>query len=150
MTALCEMATVDEVRIHIKAAQTISLNVSSDLMEMQLFSSSGGLIGKIKDILFAKWNEGALPIQAGQHDNTVFVANPVKIYYAASLIDCEVFAHLRIGVERYYGELSDAQAAMLKGEGPQVNLPSIEEGWRKVEADEQVDPEITFEGVRSY
>ncbi len=150
MTALCEMATVDEVRIHLKAAQTISLNVTSDLMEMQLFSPSGGLIGKIGDLLFAKWNEGALPTQPGQHDSTAFVPNPVKIYHAANLIDCDVFAHLRIGVERYYGELTDAQAAMLKGEGPQVELPSIEEGWRKLEADEQVDAEISFEGVRSY
>ena len=39
---------------------------------------------------------------------------------------------------------------MLKGEGPQIDLPSIEEDWRKVEADEQVNPESTFERVRSY
>ena len=150
MKALCEMATVEEVRIYLKATQTISLNITSDLMEMQLFSRSGGLIGKIRDLLFAKWNEGALPTQPGQHDNTVFVENPVKIYYAAKLVDCDVFAHLRIGVDRYYGELTDAQAAMLKGEGPQVELPLIEEGWRKLEADEQVDAEISFEGLRSY
>lgn len=150
MKALCEMATVEEVRIYLKATQTISLNITSDLMEMQLFSRSGGLIGKIRDLLFAKWNEGALPTQPGQYDNTVFVENPVKIYYAAKMVDCDVFAHLRVGVDRYYGELTDAQAAMLKGEGPQVELPLIEEGWRKLEADEQVDAEISFEGLRSY
>ena len=132
MTALVEMATLAEIRIELKATQPISLNFTSDLMEIELFSSAGGLIGKIRDLLFAKWNERALPTEPGLHENIVFVTNPVRIFYAAKFVECDIFAHLDVVVDRYFGQLSDAQIAMMKGEGPRVEMPSFEESWRKI------------------
>lgn len=150
MTALCEMATVEGVRIHIKATETFSLNPEADLMEIQLFSKSGVLLGKIKELLFAKWNDGELPIEPGTHESVAFAPNPVKFTYSTRWIECDVFAHITVGKLRYSGELNDEQVAMLTGEGPEVEMPDIETDWRKLEADEEVDADVTFEGVTTY
>lgn len=150
MKALCEMATVEQVRINIKATESFSLNPEADLMEIQLFSPKGTLLGKIKELVFDKWNDGELPVEPGQHDNTPFVQNPVKFNYDDRWIDCDVFAHINIALERYFGDLTDAQVAMLTGTGPDVDMPEIEDGWRKLDAEEAVDAEITFNGITSY
>ncbi|WP_155121431.1 hypothetical protein [Bryobacter aggregatus] len=149
MTALCEMAVVKDVRIQIKATETISLNLTADLMQIQLFSRSGGLLGTIRELLFAKWNEGELPIEEGQHNDVVFAPNPVQIWYSGRLITSEVYAHMTVGVVRYFGELNDAQAAMIRDDGPEVEMPQMED-WRELQPEDVVAPEITFGGVRSY
>jgi hypothetical protein len=150
MTALCEMATVDQVRIHIKATSAFSVNPQDELMEIQLYSAKGGSLGKIRDLLFAQWNEGQLPMDAGQHDGVGFVENPVKFFYGGQWVECDVFAHLTVGKLRFAGELTDAQVKMLTGEGPEVEMPDIEEEWRKLAADELADADVTFEGVTPY
>lgn len=140
MTALCEMAVIDEVRIHIKASHTISLNLASDLMEIQIFTGTGGFLGKIRDLLFAKWNEGDLPTAPGLHENLVFVPNPVKIWHSGRMVDADVFAHLTVGQLRYAGEVED----------PEAELPDLAAAWRKLAPDEAFEAEITFNGVQSY
>ena len=150
MTALCEMATVEQVRIHIKSKETFSLNVQADLMELQLFSRTQGLLGVIKDLVFAKWNDGAFPTEPGEYEGLVFVENPVRLFHSGRWLDCDVFARLTVGQTRFFGELSAGQVAMLRGEGPAVEMPEIESEWRRLAADETVDAEITFEGVTPY
>ena len=140
MTALCEMAVVEQVRIQIKAAETISLNLTADLMETQIFTRSGGLLGKIRDLVFAKWNEGELPTAPGLHENQVFVPNPVKIWHSGRMVDADVLANLTVAILRYVGEV----------ESPNVDPPDFASGWRMLAPDEPFDAEVTFEGVQSY
>lgn len=140
MTALCQMAIVDELRIQIKATHTISLNLSSDLMEIQIFTSTGGFLGKIRDLVFGQWNEGLLPTSPGIHEDLVFVPNPVKIWHSGGMVDADVLAHLTVGVLRYAGVV----------DGPGADLSDLENGWRKLAPDEIFDAEITFDGIQSY
>ena len=140
MTALCQMATVDELRIQIKATRAISLNLSSDLMEIELFTSSGGLLGKIRDLVFGQWNEGLLPTSPGVHEDLVFVQNPVQLWHAGQMVDADVLASLTVGVLRYAGVV----------DGPEADLSDLENGWRKLAPDESFDAEITFDGIQSY
>ena len=140
MTALCRMATVAELRIQIKATHAISLNLSSDLMEIQLFSSTGALLGKIRDLVFGQWNAGLLPTSPGIHQDLVFVQNPVQLCHSGQMVDADVLAHLTVGVLRYGGEV----------DGPEAVLSDLENGWRKLAPDESFDAEITFDGIQSY
>ena len=134
------MATVDELRIQIKATHAIALNLSSDLMEIQLFTGNGALLGKIRDLVFAQWNEGLMPTSPGVHENLVFVQNPVQLLHSGQMVEAEVLAHLTVGVLRYAGVV----------DGPEADLSDLENGWRKLAPDEIFDAEITFDGIQSY
>jgi hypothetical protein len=142
MTAIVEMATAKEVRFHLKAAETISLNVTSDLAQTAILSKTGGFLGKIGGLFEAAWDAGELPVEEGAHENVEIVKNPVKIWYAGKLIDCDLFAHMTVGRERYVGEVVD-------GHDPE-EMPEFDESWRKLADGETVEAELTYFGVKSY
>jgi len=150
MTALCEMATVDQVRIQIKATHAFALDPQDELMEIQLYSPNGAAKGKIRELFFARWNEGQLHLAPGEHEGLDFVENPVKFFYGGQWVECDALAHLYVGKLRFAGELTEAQVKMLTGIGPEVDMPNIEEDWRKLAADEVFDADVTFEGVSPY
>lgn len=150
MNAVCEMAAVDSVRIRIHAAESFSLNVTEELMELQLFHTGGRLLGTIKDLFFGAWNEGKVPTGSGEHESVQFVECPVRFYHSGRWIECDVFAHVTVARTRYGGTLSPEQLAMLKGEGPEVDMPDFESGWTELTPDEEIDSAITLEGIRSH
>ncbi len=150
MTALCELATVDHVQISIQSGQTFCLNLEIDLMELLLFSRPGSSLGTIKELLFDKWHEGKLPKDPGEYDSVSFVENPVMIQIQTGWLECNVTATLKIGQNRFLGELTSDQLAMMTGTGPEVDMPNIEEEWKKLDAEETVDTEIVFQGITPY
>ena len=150
MKALCELATIEDVRINIKSSQTFSLNPKANMMEIMLFSSQGAYLGKIEELIFAKWHDGELPVDPGEYDDIAFVESPVKFNHNSLWIDCKVTARLRIGLDRFAGELTDEQVAMMTGDGPEVEMPDIESEWRKLDAEETLEVDITFQGITPY
>ena len=150
MTALCELATIDHVQISIQSGQTFSLNLEMDLMELPLFSSTGSTLGTIKELLFDKWHEGKLPKDSGEYESVSFVENPVMIQIQTGWLECNVTAALKIGQSRFLGELTSDQLAMMTGTGPEVDMPDIEQTWRKLDDEEIVDTDIIFQGITPY
>ncbi len=150
MTALCELATLAHVQISIQSDQTFSLNLEMDLMELPLFSNTGSPLGIVKELLFDKWHEGKLPNDPGEYDSVGFVENPVMIQIQTGWLECNVAATLQIGQNRFLGELTTDRLAMMTGTGPEVDMPNIEEEWKKLDAEETVDTDIVFQGVTPY
>ena len=150
MTALCELATLDHVQIGIQADQTFSLNLQMDLMELPLFSGTTAPLGTVKELLFDKWHEGTLPKDPGEYESVTFVENPVLIQIPTGWLQCTITATLKIGQNRFLGELSSDQLAMMTGTGPEVEMPNIEEEWKKLDPEDPIDPDIIFQGVTPY
>jgi hypothetical protein len=142
MIAICEMATVKEVRFQLKAAETISLNVTGDLTQTSIFSKTGGFLGKIGELFFRRWNEGELPVEPGEHEGVEFVKNPIKIWYNGKLIDAEAHAHVSVGRARFAGEVPE-------GHDPET-MPEFDESWRELSDGEEVDAALTYHGIKSY
>ena len=150
MTALCELLTLENIQISIQSPQTFSLNLEQDLMEITLFSKNASSLGTIKELLFEQWHEGQLPNDPGDYEGVSFIENPVMIQSPTGWLECSVTASLKIGLNRYLGELTGDQLAMITGTGPEVDMPSIEDEWRKLAAEESIDPDIVFQGVTPY
>jgi hypothetical protein len=150
MTALCELATVDNVQISIQSDQTFSLNLETDLMELPLYSLNASPLGSIKELLFDKWHAGELPKDPGEYAGISFVENPVMIQIPTGWLQCNITATLKIGQNRFLGELSSDQLAMMTGTGPEVEMPDIEEEWKKLDPEDPIDPDVIFQGITPY
>lgn len=151
MTALCHMARIKNVSIKIEAASPISLDVTGDLMETQLYGKGGGGLGTIRDLLFAKWNEGELPSDPGVHERVEFVSNPVQVFHGG-YVQADVFATIEVAHSRYVGEFSAAQAAVIEGSSEEeVEMPDIPNAWEEVPADApDPDTQAVFTSVMQY
>lgn len=150
MKVLFEIATIEEVRIAVKPTSGMKPPPMSEYFSKDVSSRDGEKKGTVKELVYGKWNEGEFPREEGQHDNLVFVENPVGLDFGGSAIECDLFATLTVGRERYLVDLSEAQMAMLQGEGPEVEMPDPELDGVAVGAGEAVEAEFTIELVRPY
>jgi hypothetical protein len=152
MTALCHMARIKNVSIKIEAETPISLDVTGDLMETQIFGKGGGGLGSVRDLLFAKWNEGEMPTAPGTHERVEFVANPVQVYSLGGYTPASVFATMEVAESRYVGEFSEAQAAVIEGRSEdEVEMPDIPNAWEELaEGEAAPETEAVFTSVMQY
>jgi hypothetical protein len=150
MKVLFEIATIEELRIGVKPRQGMMMGPVGDYTDRELYDQEERRLGTVKELLYERWNERALPDGAGRHDEVEFVSNPVKMDFRGTLMECDVLATLIVGRERFTLELDEAQMAMLRGEGPEVEMPDPETAGVKLGADEAVEAEFTIEAVRPY
>jgi len=150
ITSICEVAVIERIQISVASKTTLSFGVGWDPLNLPLWNLKGDQLGIVRDLLYAKWNASELPTAPGAHENIVFVENPVHIYDMGSAVEVEVFAHLDVGSLRYFGELNDAQIALLSGTGPVVTMPEIEATWRMLTAEESPAAQFALSAVTTY
>lgn len=152
MTALCHMARIKNVSIKIEAETPISLDVTGDLMETPLYDKSGGGLGTVRDLLFAQWNEGDLPVDPGTHERVAFAQNPVQVFSHGGYVKANVFATIEVAHSRYLGEFTAAQAAVIEGSSEEeVEMPDIPNAWEELpEGAPEPETQAVFTSVMQY
>lgn len=146
------MARIKNVSIKIEAETPISLDVTSDLMETPLYGKSGGGLGTVRDLLFARWNEGELPSEPGTHERVEFTQNPVQVFSHGGYVKASVFATIEVAHSRYVGAFTPAQAAVIEGTSEEeVEMPDIPNAWEEVpEGAPDPDTQAVFTSVMQY
>jgi hypothetical protein len=146
------MAEIRNVSIKIEAAQSISIDLTGDLMETKLYSPGGTSLGTVRDLLFARWNEGALPSDAGTHERLEFIANPIYVASHGDFMKANIFATVEVAQRRYVGAFTPEQVAVLEGvAGAETEMPNIPRDWREIAApEEDPDTQAVFTSVLQY
>ncbi len=150
MVVLCEMAKIEGVRVKVNAADTVEMNPMMDMLAMEVQTLEGQPLGKVSELVYAKWNEGEFPTTPGRHDGLAFTPGRVKFFTAGRWVEGELLASLDVITARYVGELTEAQVAMLKGENVEADPPDFSQGWRELAEGELIEAEFSLEGVETY
>jgi hypothetical protein len=146
------MARIRNVSIKIDAEAPISLNVTQDLMQTQLYNLNGGGLGTVRDLLFAKWNDGELPVQPGTYERVDFIGSSVRVYSLGAYVTAKVLATIEVGETRYLGSFTEQQVAVLDGSSEiEVEMPDIPNAWEEI-AEDAPDPKVQaeFTSVMQY
>lgn len=150
MVVLCEMAKIEGVRVKVNAADAVEVNPMMDMLGMEVQTLEGQPLGKVSELVYARWNSGEFPTTPGRHDGLVFTPGRVQFFTAGRWVEGELLASLDVILGRYVGELTAAQVAMLKGEDVEADPVDFSQGWRELEDGEAVDAEFTMEGIETY
>lgn len=150
MVVLCEMAKIEGIRVKVNAADAVEVTPMMDMLSVEVQTLEGQSLGKISQLLYAKWNEGELPTTPGRHDGLVFTPGKVKFFIAGRWVEGELLASLDVTKARYVGELTEAQVAMLKGENADADPPDFSQGWRELAEGELIEAEFSIEGIETY
>jgi hypothetical protein len=134
MFTLCHLARIRNVNIKLEPEVPMSLNFLPDLMETPIYSAQEQALGNVRDLLFAKWNAGDLPVEVGMHESVEFVENPCQIEGPAGFVRIRLYADLEVAYGRYVGTFTPEQVAVLDGRSEEeVEMPDIANAWEELE-----------------
>ncbi len=155
MTVLCQMAKIRFLSFQVEDEAGNPLRLKANFRNTKLLAAGGESRGTFEELLFEKWNEMEVPSDPGVHTRVEFADRPHFIEVEGELTPVIVFAKLEVGHDRYLGDLTEEQAAVLSGDGEEseddLAMPDIENEWQIVpEAEPDPEVEVVFVAVSRY
>jgi hypothetical protein len=106
LPAACTFTGLRAFSLRFSGTSFFQMRTDIDYREMTLYDREGNRIGKVKELLWCKWNERKLPDEPGIYENVEFVENPVKIETDGELYEINVHAYLIIESRIYSGQIA--------------------------------------------
>ena len=106
LPAVCIFTGIKAFSLRFSGIGFFRLRTDIDYREMTIFDREGKSIGKVKDLLWRRWNERKFPEQAGRYENLEFIENPVKIETDGELYEMNIHASLIIESRNYSGRIA--------------------------------------------
>ena len=133
--------------------------------EIEIFDMDGKLLGRLVDLIHAKWNAGEFPDrESGSYGNLTIVQNPVKMLdFEGQIVQRpRSYAHIKVEASKFFGHLELTQFSGLHDVSTghtlgrrMVTAPvgrDLEKTWQRIERVEDlaVRPVMTFECSAAY
>jgi hypothetical protein len=162
--AVYQHSIITEIGIQEVVKGPYTVDGSIPVAEIEIFDMDGKLLGRLVDLIHAKWNAGEFPDrESGSYGNLPIVQNPVKMLgFEGNLYEAEVYAHIKVEARKFFGYLDLTQFSGLHDVSTghtlgrrMVTAPvgrNLEKTWQRVERVEDlaVRPVMTFECAAAY
>jgi hypothetical protein len=162
--AVYQHSIITEIGIQEVLKGPYAADASIAVPDIEIFDMEGKLLGRLIDLIHAKWNAGEMPNrESGSYGNLPIVQNPVKLAdYKGELHEVEVYAHIKVEARKFFGylELTKFSGLFDVSTGhtltrQMVTAPvgrDLERTWHQIERVEDlaVRPVMTFECYAAY
>ena len=158
MPVVCEMRAIKAFSFGFRSSTPGPFRMhTADINNTILYRENGSAIDTISNILRTKWNNGQIPIEPGRHEDIRLSNLPTCIKYNDALYHVDVFAHVTIKANMYFGHLPIVEMKGLQDsiEGGIISrgfttgamdVMEVEKSWTKIESMEDlaIQPGMSF------
>jgi hypothetical protein len=163
LPAICIFTGIKAFALRFSGTGPFRMRTDIDHREMTLFDRDGVSIGKVKDLVWARWNDRKFPEEQGRYDNLEFVENPVKIETHGQLYEINVHATLIVESRVYSGKIRLSEISGFLNEltgatftrsitTESIEWAEVERSWTRIENinDLAVQPALILRALDVY
>lgn len=134
---------------------SLSMHDIEHPLGLAIFSADGVPQGTLEDLLRERWNQGALPNDAGEHGPVRITSDEAHTRTDGTLYRIDVDARILVGTVRYFKQVPLAEVQGFKDEvtgaihtnrmvTERIDLASVESTWQRIESTDSlaVEPVI--------
>jgi len=134
-----------------------------EAIEIILYDVNCQPLGKVVNLLKARWNANELPSEPGEHRDIILTKAPTMILYDDKFFEVRVTANIIVKRRLFFGQLSLTQLKGFRDEKTGytitrgfttegINFDEVERSWRRLRNEEEIaiEPLIKFQALDYY
>jgi len=148
---LCDFRGIKSFQFmfHTPLWQALSKIDQRKIMEIILYDLNHLPLGRVVDLLKARWNSNELPSEPGEHRNIILTKKPATILHDDKFFEVSVAANIIVERRLYFGQLQltdvrgfrDERTGELLTHGftmDWLNVAKVERNWRRLETEDEI------------
>ncbi|MFX0202345.1 MAG: restriction endonuclease [Candidatus Hodarchaeota archaeon] len=116
-----------------------------DIRELDVYDKKNRYLGKIANLIKAKWNKGELPTEPGVHEGIDFMGQLTRIKFQDQFFDVRIMGNFIIEKRLYFGTLPLAEISGFKDEikgavvtkgftTSRLDTIEVEKDWQRIDS----------------